>query len=222
MTRASFETTVGVGAARPRSARRTGIIVGALIVLAASASLWTARRAQQSELDLPVLAAVPDFALTEASGRTVTRQELAGRPWVADLVFTSCGGICPLMTAAMSRLVESTSELPDVRFVSISVDPTRDTPEVLTAYAARFRADRSRWLLLTGDETAIRELAANGLRLPVVDGDPAKGEDEILHSQRFVLVDADSRVRGTYDVRDQEAMLRLRGDLEHLSRGERG
>jgi protein SCO1/2 len=121
------------------------------------------------------------------------------------------------MSAEMARLVAQSSSLADVRFVSISVDPERDTPEALTAYAERYKADRARWLFLTGDAQEIRRLAQEGLKLPVADGDPSQGEDEILHSQRFVLVDAESRVRGTYDVRDQEAMFQLRGDLRRLA-----
>ena len=214
----SAASPAGAATAAPRrSAGRTGAVVGLLLAIAAAGSIWLAVRAQQAPEELPVLATVPDFALTEASGRTITLADLAGRPWVVDLVFTSCGSICPTMPAAMSKLVQSSSALPGVKFVSISVDPKNDTPEVLTAYAERFRADRSRWLFLTGDEDAIRKLAIGGLKLPLADGDPAQGEDAILHSQRFLLVDAQSRVRGTYDVRDQEAMFRLRGDLERLN-----
>jgi protein SCO1/2 len=203
--------------ARRRNAGRTGLVVGVLLVVAAMSSFWVALRASQTHEELPVLATVPDFALTEASGRTVTRQDLAGKPYVVDLVFTSCGGICPLMSATMSRLVGSAAALPNVRFVSISVDPQNDTPQALTAYAERFKADRARWLFLTGEQSAVRKLAIEGLKLPLADGDPAQGEDAILHSQRFVLVDAQSQVRGTYDVRDPEGMLRLRGDLERLA-----
>ena len=221
MTAASG-TSANVAPPRRRSAARTGVVVGVLLAVAAVASLLFAVRAQQAEEELPVLATVPDFSLTEASGRTVTRHDLAGRPWVADLVFTNCGGICPLMSAAMARLVQSSADLPSTRFVSISVDPERDTPQALTAYAERFKADRERWLFLTGDKTAVRDLAVGGLKLPVADGDPTQGEDEILHSQRFVLIDAQSQVRGTYDVRDQEAMFRLRGDLERLSSSGQG
>ena len=222
MTEAVPQSGTAGRAQSRRTAVATGVVVGLLIAIAASASLWFALSTSTTAEDLPVIATVPDFSLTEASGRTVTRSDLAGKPWVADLVFTTCGGICPLMSASMSRLVDSTSGLPDVRFVSISVDPERDTPEALTAYAARYKADRERWWFLTGEESAIRELAVQGLKLPVADGDPAQGEDEILHSQRFVLIDAESRVRGTYDVRDQEAMFRLRGDLERLATSARG
>jgi len=206
-------------AARPRrTAGRTGLVLALLLAVAAGASLWFSASVREPGADaLPVVATVPDFSLTEASGRTVSRADLSGRPWVADLVFTSCGGICPLMSAEMKRLVEQSASLDGVRFVSISVDPERDTPEALTRYAERYQADRSRWLFLTGDERDIRRLAQEGLKLPVADGDPSRGEDEILHSQRFVLVDAQSRVRGAYDVRDQEAMFQLRADLRRLA-----
>ena len=104
------------------------------------------------------------------------------KPWVVDLVFTHCGGICPTMTAAMSKLVQSSSALP-AQFVSISVDPKNDTPEVLTAYARALPGGPTRWLFLTGDE---RDPQARDRRaqLPLADGDPAQGEDAILHSQR--------------------------------------
>lgn len=210
-------STAARGVAPRRGIARSGIVLGALFVVAAGASLWFALGARSAAEELPVIATVPDFSLTEASGRTVSRQDLAGRPWVADLVYTKCSGICPAMTAAMSRLVKSSGGLPDVRFVSISVDPANDTPAALTAYAERFQADRSRWLFLTGDEHAIRRLAVEGLKLPLADGDPSQGDDAILHSQRFVLIDGQSRVRATYDVRDQEAMFQLRTDLQRLT-----
>jgi cytochrome oxidase Cu insertion factor (SCO1/SenC/PrrC family) len=100
--------------------------------------------------------------------------------------------------------------------VSISVDPARDTPEALEAYAQRFGADRTRWLFLRGDMTAVKKLAAEGFLVPVGESEGETG-DEIIHSQRFVLIDGNSRVRGTYDVRDSEAMLALRGDLRRVS-----
>lgn len=217
MTATTSDAPHPVGVAPRRSAARTGLVVGLLFAVAACASLWFALHTRGiDEEPLPVIATVPDFALTEASGRTMSRQDLAGKPWVADLVFTHCAGICPTMSAAMSRLVANSSDLPQVRFVSISVDPANDTPEALTAYAERFKADRSRWFFLTGEPDAIRRLAVEGLKLPLADGDPSQGEDPILHSQRFVLVDAESRVRATYEVRDQEAMFKLRGDLQRL------
>ena len=110
----------------------------------------------------------------------------------------------------------SVRDVPGLRFVSFSVDPATDTPEVLRDYASRFVDDRSGWLFLTGENATIRRIAAEGFLLPVQDGDPSRGDEAVLHSSRFVLVDAEGRVRGTYDVRDAEAMLALRGDLRRL------
>ena len=124
--------------------------------------------------------------------------------------------MCPRMTKEMATLRKSVADVPDVRFVSFSVDPETDTPAVLREYAARFTEDRSGWLFLTGDQASIRRVAAEGFLLPVQDGEVARGDEAIVHSSRFVLVDSDGRVRGTYEVNDAEAMLALRGDLRRL------
>jgi protein SCO1/2 len=201
-------------AARPA---RTALGVGALLVAVLGVVMWLGTKTlERAEAPLPVLATVPEFALTEASGEAVSLADLRGRPWVADLIFTSCSGICPRMTKEMAALRKSTADLPDLRFVSFSVDPETDTPEVLREYASRFVDDRTGWLFLTGDEATVRRVAGEGFLLPVQDGDPTRGDEAVLHSSRFVLVDRDGRVRGTYDVADSEAMLALRGDLRRL------
>jgi cytochrome oxidase Cu insertion factor (SCO1/SenC/PrrC family) len=114
---------------------------------------------------------VPDFTLTERSGRSVTLAELIGKVWMADFIYTECPdpNMCPLQSAHMARLQADWAAKPDVRLVSISVDPEHDTPEVLSEYAARFRADPDRWLFLTGAKEAIYRLALNGFHLGVVD-----------------------------------------------------
>ena len=112
---------------------------------------------------LPVYGQVPEFTLTERSGRSVTAGDLRGRVWVANFIFTQCPGVCPALSARMAALQqalrarrESGAPGNDVRLVSISVDPTRDTPEVLRRYAARFRADPDDWLFLTGSRGAVQ------------------------------------------------------------------
>lgn len=200
-----------------RARGATGLrIAGLLVLIAAAVALVSQLLPGNREEPLPVISELPDFHLTEASGRAVSRTDLLGRPWVADLVFTTCAGICPTMSQEMARLQKQTQDLSAVRLVSISVDPERDTPAQLTEYAARFGADRSRWLFLTGDGADIRKLANEGLRLTVADGDRAQGDEPVVHSPRFALIDSRAQVRGSYDVRDGEAMLRLRGDLRRL------
>jgi len=142
---------------------------------------------------------VPDFTLTERSGRPLSRADLAGAPWLADFVYTQCQGSCPLLSAKMAKLERRIG--PDARLVSFSVDPARDTPEVLAAYARRFDASPTTWLFATGEPQAVRDLVGKGFHLAVVD--PPPGEPDfagtITHSEKIVLIDAELRIRRYYD-----------------------
>lgn len=161
----------------------------------------------------PLIAVVPDFALVERSGAALTRADLLGRPWVADFFFTRCAVYCPRLTARMKELGERLPRGSPVRRVSISVDPTHDTPEVLVDYAQKWGIGAGdEWLLATGDEAEIRELVRHGFLLPVED-DPDNVAMPILHSNRFVLVDAEGRIRGTYEAFEPDALNRLLADL---------
>jgi cytochrome oxidase Cu insertion factor (SCO1/SenC/PrrC family) len=99
----------------------------------------------------------------------VRKADLEGKVWVASFIFTNCPDECPLMTAEMARLQSDLAHIPELRLVSISVDPERDIPAVLSQYADRFDADPERWLFLTGDKQAIYRLARDGFRLGIVD-----------------------------------------------------
>jgi cytochrome oxidase Cu insertion factor (SCO1/SenC/PrrC family) len=161
----------------------------------------------------PVMSPLPSFALVEATGRTVTADDLRGRPWVADFMFTRCGGVCPAMTARMAELRRESPE--DVVFVSITVDPAHDTPEVLGRYARRAGAGPG-WLFLTGSQDALYRLAIEGFKLGVEEVPPGRelrGDEPFLHSSHFVLVDRKGYVRGYYDSTDEGALGRLRRDL---------
>jgi cytochrome oxidase Cu insertion factor (SCO1/SenC/PrrC family) len=118
---------------------------------------------------LPIYGSLPDFALTDQRGRPVRRDDLQGKVWVASFIFTNCPDECPLMTAELAQLQSDLASIPDLRFVSISVDPERDTPALLSQYADRFNADPERWLFLTGDKQAIYRLAREGFRVGIVD-----------------------------------------------------
>ena len=122
---------------------------------------------------LPVYGALPDFALVERSGRPVRRSDLEGKIWVASFIFTNCADECPLMSAELTRLQADVAAMEDIRLVSITVDPERDTPAVLSQYAERFTADPERWLFLTGDKEAIYRLARDGFHLGIVDATEA-------------------------------------------------
>src|SRR5215475_13724402 len=119
--------------------------------------------------DLPRLWQVPDFALIERSGQSVTRADLRGKVWIASIIFTRCAEECPLVSNHMARLQATFTAEPDVRLVSITVDPAYDTPEVLTHYAQSFAAQPQRWLFLTGDKATIYRLVREGFRLGLMD-----------------------------------------------------
>ena len=180
---------------------------------------------------------VPDFALTERSGRTITRADLLGRVWLVTFVYTQCTETCPLQSAQVARLQAEFASEKGLRFVSISVDPERDTPAVLARYAERYAADPGRWWFLTGDKRAIYRLAKEGFRLGVVDpDDPARpaglsqwftpepawathgSKGLIMHSSRLVLVDRQARIRAYHLPDDEPSLARLRGNLRTLLR----
>src|SRR5437870_11690607 len=111
------------------------------------ASLWVAcSRAP----DIPSHYPLPEFSLTDQTGKAVTLHDLAGKVWVADFIFTNCGGTCPLMTEKMRKLQDALP--PAVQFVSFTVDPVRDTTKILAAYAKEHAANQERWSFLTGDK----------------------------------------------------------------------
>lgn len=115
----------------------------------------------------PVYGRVPAFSLIERSGRPLRASDLRGVVWIADFIYTRCTDTCPLQSAQMARLQAEYRDAADLRLVSVTVDPARDTPRVLARYAARFGADPPRWLFLTGDKAAILHLAREGFRLGV-------------------------------------------------------
>ena len=182
-----------------------------VLVAVTAAAVWTRATAVPPP---PVLGRVPDFRLVNRDGRTVTRADLAGAPWVADFVFTRCRMSCPVMTERLSQLGKDEREAP-LRRVSFTVDPAHDTPEVLARYAAEHGAPPS-WLFLTGPPAALHRLAREGFKLAVDPAPPpgaATPEEPILHSTRFVLVDGAAQIRGYYDGFDEASMDRLRRDL---------
>ena len=162
---------------------------------------------------------VPQFSLVERSGRKITLSQLRGKIWIADFIYTSCTDTCPLQTADMARLQDRWRNESDLELVSFSVDPARDTPQVLSRYARQFKADPQRWLFLTGDRPEIVRLIEDGFHLAVAPVSAANRSSElILHSPRFVLVDRQGQIRGYYDNRDAKARQRLNEDVSKLLR----
>jgi protein SCO1/2 len=157
--------------------------------------------------ELPNFGVVPEFQLTSHTGRAFNSMELRGKVWVADFIFTNCPGPCPRMTGQMRSVQDALSE---VRLVSFTIDPNRDTPEVLTAYAGRHHADLSRWYFLTGPVEKLHHLKRDVFLLGNVDGVTFE------HSTRFVLVDGQSRIRGFYTTAEPDEVKKLIADTRRL------
>lgn len=155
------------------------------------------------------------FALTAHTGAGFVAEDLLGAVWVADFIFTRCQGPCPVMTEKMAALERETPASAAVRFVSFSVDPQHDTPAVLRAYRKQKGITSLRWVFLTGRPAAMKAVARDRFRLPVVEVDDP-GVIVIPHSEKFALVDAEGAIRGYYDSNDPRGMEHLRRDLKSL------
>lgn len=185
-------------------------------------ALWfqLAEGPRRAITELPALASVPPFELIDRDGSPFGLDDLAGSPWIADFIFTRCAAICPRMTREMSEVSKALGPNTPVQLVSVSVDPEHDTPEVLDAWAKTFDAGEN-WHFLTGEVETIHQLARKGFMLGVdaaADPETATPGTAIVHSNRFVLVDAAGQIRGFYDPFDPSSVERLLADVTALSR----
>lgn len=224
----SADTTAGVWTWRPLVMIVLGVAVLALLV---------GRQVRPASASLPEVMTVPPFSLTGQSAQRFDSRQLLGSVWIADFVFTNCAGPCPIMTARMNELEDRLADDERVRFVTISVDPQRDTPEVLREYASRVGAG-PRWSFLTGELEPIYRLCREGFLLTVARQRAESGkvidetlssdlpatsqpQHEILHSTMFVLVDHAGVIRGYFDGTDATALAGLERAARVLSRDAR-
>lgn len=164
---------------------------------------------------------IEDFSLTERSGKTVTKKDLLGKPWVACFVFTRCAGPCPRVSGQFYQLQKDLKDL-DFRLVTITVDPKHDTPEVLSQYAELMGADPQKWLFLTGDQKDIFHLIEKSFLMPVQEnvGPARKPGFEVIHTTNVMLVDPKGRVLGKFNAVDDAQMAELRREVRQLVKGE--
>lgn len=198
-------------------------LAASLLVLAVLLLLMNKRA--QSDLppgDDPLQAAfwpAPDFLLSDQASQPTTLEDLRGRVWVADFFFTSCPGICPILAEKMRWLSDEIADHPErsaMRLVSFSLDPQRDTVEVLSDYAEAVGATPDRWLFLTGtDRRDTWELSNEGFKLAVADT-PQDPVNPISHTGKMVLVDRRGDIRGYYDGLTAAGVKDLKRDLLRL------
>ena len=155
---------------------------------------------------------VPEFTLINQDSKNFGSADLRGKIWIADFVYSTCPGPCPMISSRMSEL-QKPLEKTDVHLVSFTVDPVKDTPQVLRGYADKLQAEPGRWDFLTGPQSTIYNLSRDGFKLAV-------GEEKgvPVHSTRMILVDRHGAIRGYYDAAEPDAVTKLVADTTHLLR----
>jgi len=163
---------------------------------------------------------IPDFSYTNQNGQLVSKKDVLGQVFVADFFFSTCPTICPKMTTQMKRLQTLTEDLAEIRFLSFTINPKNDTPEVLLDYANQYGVSLSNWDFLTGEEAATHHLGVKGFLVHARADDDEPGG--FAHSPSLVLVDRKGHIRGVYDGTSTEEVDQLNLDIRKLLRTEYG
>ncbi len=189
--------------------------LGFVIAAVVFSFLYTEFRSP-AKSSLPRLSIVPEVTLLERSGEKLPLSDLKGKVWIADFIFTNCGGSCPIMTSTMASFQEQVKDVNNILLVSFTVDPERDTVQALKEYADLYKASPSRWLFLTGEREKINYLTRDGFHLAVA-ADSTSAAEPIIHSTMFVLVDRQGVIRGYYDSTDEKSLRKIIADARSLA-----
>ena len=161
---------------------------------------------------------IADFSLLNQNGDTITQENYRDKIYVADFFFTTCPTICPIMTANLVEVQAALVNDPEVLLLSHSVTPEIDSVAQLKKYAIEKGVNDAKWNLVTGDKKQIYELARKSYLTVQEDGDG--GPFDMIHTENFILVDKQRRIRGFYDGTKEEEMDRLLSDIEILKNSE--
>jgi protein SCO1/2 len=154
---------------------------------------------------------IADFSLTNQNGKTITNKEYEGKIYIADFFFTRCKTICIAMAYNMSELQAHYKEDADVMFLSHSVTPVMDSVPVLKAYANNKGVIDGKWNVTTGSKKHIYDLARKSYFAVLDEGNG--DENDFIHTEQFVLIDKDRRIRGYYDGTEKEDMKKIIADI---------
>ena len=163
---------------------------------------------------------IADFSFVNQNGDTITQKDYEGKIYVADFFFTTCGSICPKMSANLEEVQKAFANNPKVKLLSHTVFPETDSVPVLKAYAKKHNVIDAKWNLVTGDKKEIYAMARKSY-LAVKLGKPSELYD-MVHTENFVLVDTKRRVRGFYDGTNKEDIKKLIEDITFLCEQEAG
>ena len=170
----------------------------------------------------PILLTLPDFKFINQAGEPFGSEQLRGKVWIANFIFTRCVLSCPVQTTPMATLQQQLAQSrgwQDIALVSFSVDPEHDTPQVLAEYGEGYDADFAHWRFLTGERSSIWDLSKNGFKLPVEER-PMEVGLPLFHAPHLILVDQQLRIRGFYNGMTSEEFDQIRDNVERVLREE--
>jgi protein SCO1/2 len=182
------------------------VLAGVIVLL--SVALSVINRGKESLGELPLLYKLPEFTFIERQGEPFGKQDFLGKISIVDFIFTNCPGPCPFMSSKMAELYQVYSNTDKVQFISISIDPNRDSLKVLQEYANRFGVTDQRWLFLRAPMIEVINLYEGGFKLG--------GMLPVDHSTKFILIDQNVTIRGYYDCYDDISMKILRTHIREL------
>lgn len=204
-----------------RSKKIAIFLVAFFIILSAVFMTYYYNVMREQPKRLPVLGAgdhrVRQFAFTDQEGKTVTNEDVAGKIYVVEYFFTTCKGICPKMNENMTLVYKAFRGNDDIKILSHTVDPKKDTVAAMKAYSLQYDADPKQWIFLTGDKKELYDMARYSYLVTAVD-DTAQVDiqSDFIHTDRFVLVDRTGRIRGQYEGTDKASVNQLIGDIKEL------
>lgn len=159
---------------------------------------------------------VSSFGFTNQDNKPLTGDFIKNKIWVADYFFTKCNSICPKMTTHLQNVQEAFVDDDNVKILSFTVDPERDDPATLKAYASMFQANTNQWQFATGDKKELYAFARKGLFIVATDGDG--GDGDFIHSENLVLIDRNNHIRGYYDGTSDAQVNQLIKDIQRLKK----
>lgn len=177
------------------------VLLGVMYLL----SLEEMNRARKSAL--PVFGQIADFTLTNQDGQVTTLADLTNHVWVADIIFTRCASSCPIMSSQMKSLQAALPADSPAKLVSLTCNPSYDTPLILKKYGERYSADFHRWMFLTGTPKELSDLATGSLKLGVTPVPPDQRNsptDFFVHSTIFIVVGKQARLRGIFQTEGED------------------
>ncbi|AFM11731.1 SCO family protein [Turneriella parva] len=179
---------------------------------------WPAKNAPAAALPAD-LKAMPSMGFTTHENKPLATSSLRGKFVLVNFYFTSCHGICPMLTANMRSLLQLIKKQDDLQIISVSVDPAKDTPDVIKAFRAKYAIKSDNWIFLTGPQDDVFRMARTAFNADTFTKDINRDLRDFLHTENFYLLDKDSYLRGVYRAKGMGDLGRLITELETL-RGE--